>query len=523
MPIYAGGNKISQIYAPAPQSQLHLNGPEYGVDYTAATGTFSSANPGVYDSDYHYDTQASLDYLASRGWKVVKLPIRWERIQADLHGPLRESELTRLTAFLDRCQQAGLTVNLDIHNYGLYYRDIAGTGVRTAIGDPDLPISAFADLWRRLATELKDNPAVVVYNLCAEPQGDYGALTAATWREASQAAVTAIREVDLRTEIHVGGFAWSSVAYWQNYNPAPWIIDPANNFRYVGHHYWDSDGSGGYSRTYAAEVTAAEQAGHVAGDLPTALHTRLLGELTRFSDWLINNNVRGCIGEAGWPYASSEWNALGDWYLEESTRRGIPLVHWQAGEWGDWDYMALYQGSPIDTARPNALVAESHFAPLKISSAFIHDATDWVRVFGDPPVEEELPVVPITTWPQGNLDAALADYGLTRGTVVTLPFALDISGASTLDYLFYDCPLLSTPPVLLGGTAHITSAISLFQGCANLTGSIELQGDNCTNWSYAFASTKSLTDGDVKIYNLNAGADTEGMIWDSTLTALPFY
>lgn len=522
MPIYAGGNKISQFYAPAPQSQLHLNGPEYGVDYTAETGTFSSANPGVYGTDYHYDGPASVNYLASRGWRILKLPIRWERIQADLHGPLRDSELARLTAFIDQCQQAGVTVNLDIHNYGLYYRDVDGVGVRTSIGDPDLPVSAFVDLWRRLATEFKDHPAVSAYNLCAEPQGDYGALTAATWRDASQAAVTAIREVDPRTEIHVGGFAWSNVAYWRDYNPDPWIIDPANNFRYVGHHYWDSGGSGGYEQTYAAEVNAAEQAGHVAADLPTALHTRVLEELTRFSDWLINNNVRGIIGEAGWPHDSSEWNALGDWYLGESTRRGIPFVHWQAGEWGDWDDLALYQGSPIDTARPNAFIAESHFAPLKIRSAFVHDSTDWVRVFVAPLVEE-LPVVPITTWPQGNLDAALADYGLTRDTVVTLPFALDISGANTLDYLFYNCPLLSTPPVLLGGADHITSAISLFQNCTNLTGPIELQGDNCMNWKYAFASTQSLTDGNVKIYNRNADADTEGMIWNSSLTALPFY
>lgn len=521
MPVYVGGNAISQIYAPAPQSQLHLNGPEYGVDYTAETGTFSSANPGVYGSDYHYDSSASVNYLASRGWKVLKLPIRWERIQADLYGPLRESELDRLTTFIDQCQQAGVAVNLDIHNYGLYYRDVDGVGVRTALGDPDLPVSAFADLWLRLATEFKDNPTVSVYNLCAEPQGTYGALTAATWRDASQAAVTAIREVDPRTEIHVAGFGWSSVAYWWDYNPAPWIIDPANNFRYVGHHYWDSDGSGGYNQTFAADVSAAEQAGHVADDLPTALHTKILAELTRFSDWLIDNNVRGVIGEAGWPHDSSEWNALGDWYLGESTRRGIPLVHWQTGEWGDWDDLALYQGYPIDTARQSALVAESHFAPLKIHSAFVYDSTDWVKVFGPPPVE--LPVVPITTWPQGNLDAALADYDLTRDTVVALPFALDISGATTLDYLFYNCPLLSTPPVLLGDTAHITSAISMFQGCTNLTGPIELQGDNCMDWKYAFASTGSLTDGDVKIYNQNTGADTEGMIWDSSLTALPFY
>ena len=136
---------------------LHLNGPEYGVyDYTAPTNSFSNTNIGVYETDYHYDGQESMYYLASRGWRYVKIPIRWERIQGTINGSLCDSEVTFLTDFMDRCHNAGLKVIIDVHNYGIYYRNVNGTGIRTAIGDTELPISAFADLWRRLAIQYKD-------------------------------------------------------------------------------------------------------------------------------------------------------------------------------------------------------------------------------------------------------------------------------------------------------------------------------------------------------------------------------
>src|SRR5438874_5023809 len=58
------------------------NGGEFGGAPTSqATSTFSNANSGTYGSAYHYDSQATFHYLASRGVKLVRIPFRWERIQ----------------------------------------------------------------------------------------------------------------------------------------------------------------------------------------------------------------------------------------------------------------------------------------------------------------------------------------------------------------------------------------------------------------------------------------------------------
>lgn len=43
--------------------------------------------PGVPDRDYKYPTAADLRYIAGRGHRMVRLPIRWERIQRTLLGP----------------------------------------------------------------------------------------------------------------------------------------------------------------------------------------------------------------------------------------------------------------------------------------------------------------------------------------------------------------------------------------------------------------------------------------------------
>jgi endoglucanase len=340
-----------------PTNELHLNGPEYGAALNERTSTFSNDRPGRYGTDYHYDGPESMEFLASRGWRQVKVPVRWERIQPTIRGSLDAAELERLQAFVDHCGAAGLLVNIDIHNYGLYYRDINGTGHRTPIGHSTLPVSAFADLWHRLALAFRESPHVSAFTLMAEPQ-DRGGLRGGVWRDASRAAVTTIHRVDPHREIHVAGWQWSSLRHWARNNPAPWISDPG--IRYCAHHYWDSDGSGEYTQSFATVVRQAVREGYTAGGLPTALHTRIEENLADFAAWLQAAGARGVIGEIGWPHDDPDWNDLADWYLGRVAAHGLPVAHWQAGEWGDWDDLALYEGSPLSGVRASALVAESH-------------------------------------------------------------------------------------------------------------------------------------------------------------------
>lgn len=120
--------------------------------------------PGVVDTDYHYDTLASLQYLYSRGHRHTRVAFKWERVQPTLGAALNSAELTRLQAFVTNAATAGLTVALNVHNFGKYNNIALG-----AAGGPTQ--ANFVDLWTRLSTAFKNNAAVVAYGLMNEPNG----------------------------------------------------------------------------------------------------------------------------------------------------------------------------------------------------------------------------------------------------------------------------------------------------------------------------------------------------------------
>ena len=222
--------------------------------------SFSNLRPGVYDTNYHFDQASTFTYLASRGITLVRIPFRWEVIQRAPLAALDTTEVARLHAVVARAHAAGLSVLLDVHNYGAYWLDQSGSGIRRAIGSTQVPRSAFADLWSRLATEFASTPGVVGYGLMNEPvklPGTTAAAEAQAWEQDSQAAVDAIRLVDTNTTVVVGGYEWSGATGWSVRHPRAWIIDPAGKVRYEAHDYFDEDGSGTYVQSYATEVARA--------------------------------------------------------------------------------------------------------------------------------------------------------------------------------------------------------------------------------------------------------------------------
>lgn len=237
---------------------VDLSGGEFGaVGGSDEESKFSNENPGTYDEDWHYDSQESLDYLASRGMDTIRLPFRWERIQPDPGGPLDAAELGRLQAVVQRADSAGLKVILDVHNFGAYMLSDGDQGVRRAIGSAELPTAQFADLWRRLSEAFDGVPGVLAYDLMNEPvylAGDDDPAGARIWEAASQEAVDAIRARGDDTLIMVPGYSYSRAADWVEMHPRAWITDPVGNFRYTAHHYWSPDQGQSYDDDLAEAV-----------------------------------------------------------------------------------------------------------------------------------------------------------------------------------------------------------------------------------------------------------------------------
>jgi hypothetical protein len=229
---------------------VNLNGGEFGVGANIGTGTgggFSNRAPGIYGETWRYPGAETFHFLACREVAVVRLPLRWERLQPDLRSELDPVELSRLQGTVSAAGQVGIQVIPVIMNYGAYWRHdpFSGRGEREPIGSTAVSVADYADLWRRLADALGDHGNILAWDIMNEPTDMPG--DARGWETASQAAVDAIRSTgDTRTVV-VPGYSWATVTKFAFLHPdGPWIRDPADEVRYAGHHYFDDRLTGRY-------------------------------------------------------------------------------------------------------------------------------------------------------------------------------------------------------------------------------------------------------------------------------------
>jgi len=202
-------------------------GPMRGTNTSAGNVTqsgFSAASPGTYGSVYVYPDRADFAYLRSRGLNLTRIPFRWERVQPQLNGPLKSAELDRFKKCFDDASAVGMSVIPNVHNSkGRYHFSAFNYGV---LGSASVPISAYKDLWVRLAAAWRDHPAVAGYDIMNEPSFLPGGIP--TWEAASQAAVNGIRSVDADTRIWVPGYN-TRAGYYNNLfcfvanHPRAWI------------------------------------------------------------------------------------------------------------------------------------------------------------------------------------------------------------------------------------------------------------------------------------------------------------
>jgi hypothetical protein len=324
-----------------------------------------------------FDTAKSYAYLASRHYTVVRLPFLWESVQPTLGGPLDPATITRIENAVTDAAASGLKVILDVHNYGRY--DGIAYGEAGSFTEAD-----FVDLWTRISTEFRDEPAVMGYGLMNEPHdlptvdGVAGTLR---WQQAQQAALDGIRANDDVTCVLVSGYSWSSMAGWLN--PAneqeePYITDPADNFRWEAHDYWDIDSNGGFEETYDEVRAAAALEGYPAEPKGDALRTRVYSVLAQWLNWLDENDQKGYIGEFGWPSIenaehpadAAAWNDLAAMYLAQVNETPDDLVWttaWATGAAWPNSYDLLYYTSTygqIATPLSNAAVLEANATEL---------------------------------------------------------------------------------------------------------------------------------------------------------------
>jgi endoglucanase len=260
---------------------------------------------GVYNRAYTYPGPRQFDFCKAKGFLVVRLPFRWERLQPNLMQPLDAAELQRLDATVKLARDRGIRLLLDVHNYARYRDKLIGT--------PEVPNEAFGDFWKRLAEHYKNETAVFAYGLMNEPHD-----TGGRWPAAAQTAVDAIRTVDRSHTISVCGDGWSGAHSWKKINDTLILKDPANHLIYEAHQYFDRDSSGTYKQSY---------------DDSGANPNLGVERLRPFAQWCKEHNARGFIGEFGVPDNDSRWLVVLDNFLAAMKENRMGGTYWSAGPW----------------------------------------------------------------------------------------------------------------------------------------------------------------------------------------------
>jgi endoglucanase len=290
---------------------------------------------GFSDQSWTFPTPSELDYYKSKGLNSFRVPLLWENLQPQLFSPLNPAYLTAMDRFVSECKARGQRVSFTFINQGVYP---ANGG--DPIGSPQVPDTAFYDVWTKLALHYRDEPTVWAYDLINEPFADQ------QWETHAQSAINAIRTVDPAKPIIVMPRQESALSWdvlFSGYQ------DPANNLVYEAHIYFDHNSHGDYQGTYDQE-----------GAYPAIGVDRI----TPFVLWCKLHAVHCIVGEYGVPGEPTggestfdlRWLVVLDKFLSYLDRAGMSADYWSAGPYGDVNSV-----EPVDgQIRPQMAVLEHH-------------------------------------------------------------------------------------------------------------------------------------------------------------------
>lgn len=297
-----------------------------------------SGYPGRYGYDYSYPKDSDIDYLASRGLRIMRVPFRWIRIQPELGGELLAEEVERLTHVVSYVRSKGIAVLLDTHDY-------ASRGGVIGSGEPGAPTKEqFADYWSRLANLFKADSGVY-FGLMNEPH----AMTATLWLEDANAAIAGIRAVGAKNALTVPGVRWTGAHSWyvggdeSSAAVMDGVVDPLENYIYEMHQYLDRDSSG-TNDTCVSTTIGVER-------------------LAKATAWLKEKGKRAMIGEIGVSQNETCLAALDATltFMDENRDVWAGWTYWSAGSrWPDGYAFSVQPLQNTTTDRPQMTVLLTH-------------------------------------------------------------------------------------------------------------------------------------------------------------------
>ena len=303
------------------------SGPKGGINLSGGEFNPAGSQRGV---DYEYPSVAEISDTARAGFRFIRLPFLAKRLLGTALRPQGDSQtdLQRVSTLVDAAARQGLVVVLDMHDYGFSREG-------ELIGSTRESTASFAASWSAIASAFS-NRSNVIFGLMNEPHFQ----SAVMWRQAANAAIAAIRATGARQGILVPSTDWSVAKRWsQNGTPEQMlqVVDPADNFVFEVHQYFDRD-SAGKREEVEAGIGAA------------ALHAA--------TDWARINGKRMFLGEFAWARGSTAGAKEADEMLAHVHSNGdvwVGWAYWGGGaRWGSYMF-ALDTGAGEATSQMRVL------------------------------------------------------------------------------------------------------------------------------------------------------------------------
>jgi endoglucanase len=425
----------------------------------------------TYGTEYSYPSAPTFNYFSARALGFIRLQVLWERLQPVLGGPLDPTNLANLQQDVAYAKASGALVSIVPHNQARYAPNESFVSNPCIIdnpcpGSPVLVTAAdLANFWVAMSNAFKDEPAVMAYDLMNEPHdmGTDANGDPVNWGQIAQTVVTAIRANGDNKTIMIPGDGWSNATYWTTYNgSAPFITDPANNYYYEAHEYFDSDYSGTYAETYDQELAANPGLADVG-----------VSRLLPFALWCETYKAPCYLGEYGIPNNDPRWLTVLDNFLRELDVASMPGTYWAAGElWAtvptcSCSLLSVQPANNFTTDAEQLPTLLAHLPPNSFRTASAAASYGWASAPGE-----------LTAGYGSGLAA-----GTGQATELPLPTELkgaqvqltDSSGNVTFAPLLYVSPQQINYQVPAGMAAGLVTAAVLNGTTTVSTGVLEVQ------------------------------------------------
>lgn len=314
-------------------SGVNLSGAEFGPPVVPGGPRGRHGTEYIYPIEAYVPGYQGAAYFRAKGFDSFRLPFLWERIQPRLGAPLDADELVRLQETVRVLRASGATVILDLHNYARYEGRPIGAG--------DVTADHLADVWRRLADALPDDPHLWL-GLMNEPYG----VASETWVDAANAAIAAMRRAGHRHTILVAGNGYSNAWTWDsgrygtpNAIALAAIRDPLDRVVFEAHLYLDANGSGTSATCVDVDIGAER--------------------LAPFLAWLKATGRRGYVGEIGAGASAVCMEAVRRALARLCAARNeiVGWAWWSAGPWWPADYFTRVEPRGAEDAPQLATLA----------------------------------------------------------------------------------------------------------------------------------------------------------------------